>query len=796
MVSNEKNILLSISFLASGRPEMKKCLKSIEPLLQKLNSELVVVDTGCNEEHKRLIKQYTDIIIDFEWCNDFSKARNAGLSQCNGQWFMFIDDDEWFENIDEIVNFFETEEYRKYNCASYIVRNYLQKNGKLYKDVYARRIYKTFDGMRFINPIHENINYMNNDSIMCEHNFQAYVHHYGYAYDNNEEKEVHSQRNRKILFDALGHDEDNFQLRLQLVGQYIEDEEWEKAIECANRTFELNSKYNYSNYEIILGDLYCAKLLSCYEAGKESELVLTWKEMQNQKSIPDASKGVSYVHMSRYFYKKRDFREVLKLCNLYFSIFEKYEKDRYKIIEKCGIISSDPFAKIYYETIRDLCIMSDLELGSYEMLHTYFKEIPWLDKNLFFYNGFIEKVCDAIADNTNDGRFKKYLKKIMSREESANKALFNLEKHGIENSDYYDKFLLALKQIKIDKLYMERLQKIEESYMLCYADEKERREYVVKILADSMNIFELTSEIWDVIFLYNIDISNNLKAIDLSVFKENLQILKGNNDYFLWKLYDNILSEAYEIDDCRYIAFRLMYLEYKLLTICNESSYSHIYNVLSDYANYYINNWCDIYEDDQSMEYLFSLHLEELLSFVDCGDYKGAFEKIKECFGICHEYDEILKIFSSKYAEAVKNAELLSLISQTKTQIVMLADNGHIVEARQFLSQVMNIEANGDDIPELIKKVYIDSNEKIDVVLTYENFLSVVEIIIDSCIMNNMTSLETVNRIRQLVLVDDEERVYGVYVLLKIYGLVEAANIVWDDLPSKSKSEIWHIEKR
>ena len=37
----------------------------------------------------------------------------------------------------------------------------------------------------------------------------------------------------------------------------------------------------------------------------------------------------------------------------------------------------------------------------------------------------------------------------------------------------------------------------------------------------------------------------------------------------------------------------------------------------------------------------------------------------------------------------------------------MLADNGHIVEARQFLSQVMNIEANGDDIPELIKKVYI-----------------------------------------------------------------------------------------
>ena len=35
---------------------------------------------------------------EFKWCDDFAKARNAGLEKCTGEWFMYIDDDEWFGN--------------------------------------------------------------------------------------------------------------------------------------------------------------------------------------------------------------------------------------------------------------------------------------------------------------------------------------------------------------------------------------------------------------------------------------------------------------------------------------------------------------------------------------------------------------------------------------------------------------------------------------------------------------------------------------------------------------------------
>ena len=101
--------LLTISILMSGREDTtERCLKSLEPLLTKMDSELILVDTGCKEEMRNLLQKYTDQIIPFEWCNDFAKARNVGLSQAKGEWFLFLDDDEWFEDVSEIIEFFRS----------------------------------------------------------------------------------------------------------------------------------------------------------------------------------------------------------------------------------------------------------------------------------------------------------------------------------------------------------------------------------------------------------------------------------------------------------------------------------------------------------------------------------------------------------------------------------------------------------------------------------------------------------------------------------------------------------------
>ena len=67
------NIQLTISLLASDRPDtLKKCLDSLTPFLKKLNSELIVVFTGKEQETLEIIRQYTSHIIPFTWCDDFS----------------------------------------------------------------------------------------------------------------------------------------------------------------------------------------------------------------------------------------------------------------------------------------------------------------------------------------------------------------------------------------------------------------------------------------------------------------------------------------------------------------------------------------------------------------------------------------------------------------------------------------------------------------------------------------------------------------------------------------------------
>ena len=64
--------ILSISLLSSGRKEtILKCLESLNPIQEALSTELIIVDTGCDQEIKDVMLAYADQLISFDWCNDF-----------------------------------------------------------------------------------------------------------------------------------------------------------------------------------------------------------------------------------------------------------------------------------------------------------------------------------------------------------------------------------------------------------------------------------------------------------------------------------------------------------------------------------------------------------------------------------------------------------------------------------------------------------------------------------------------------------------------------------------------------
>ena len=115
----DEQLVLTVSILISNNYDnVKQCLDSVKPLLTAVPSELILTDTGVDDELRDLLEEYTDKIIDFKWCDDFSAARNAGLRKAKGQWFLYIDDDEWFEDTTAISEFYQT---KKKNITWHVI---------------------------------------------------------------------------------------------------------------------------------------------------------------------------------------------------------------------------------------------------------------------------------------------------------------------------------------------------------------------------------------------------------------------------------------------------------------------------------------------------------------------------------------------------------------------------------------------------------------------------------------------------------------------------------------------------
>ncbi len=177
-------IRLTIGMIVKNEEKtLDRCLSSLKPLMEAVESELIITDTGSTDRTVKIAEKYTDHIIHFQWCDDFSAARNTGLKAARGEWFMFLDGDEWFEDTNELIDFFTSGECDRYGSASYIQRNYNNFDGKRYNDFHAMRVYRVYQGIRFVNVIHENIPAVKPIKFVND-----YVHHYGYIFHCEAEK--------------------------------------------------------------------------------------------------------------------------------------------------------------------------------------------------------------------------------------------------------------------------------------------------------------------------------------------------------------------------------------------------------------------------------------------------------------------------------------------------------------------------------------------------------------------------------------------------------------------------------
>ena len=87
-------VTLTLAMIVKNEEEtLERCLKSVCPFVD----EIIIADTGSTDKTKSVAAHFTDKIFDFEWCDDFSAARNFAFGKATGDYIMWLDADDVIE---------------------------------------------------------------------------------------------------------------------------------------------------------------------------------------------------------------------------------------------------------------------------------------------------------------------------------------------------------------------------------------------------------------------------------------------------------------------------------------------------------------------------------------------------------------------------------------------------------------------------------------------------------------------------------------------------------------------------
>ena len=151
----------------SGRPNLSLCMivKNEKTNLgaclnsaKDLADEIIIVDTGSTDGTQDIARSFGATVIQSEWKNDFSLARNDSISAAKGKWIIWLDADDRILETDKLALKKLTEQDPDIHPKAYgiLIKN-TQDNGLTGSVFNQIRIFPNRPELRFRAPVHEQI---------------------------------------------------------------------------------------------------------------------------------------------------------------------------------------------------------------------------------------------------------------------------------------------------------------------------------------------------------------------------------------------------------------------------------------------------------------------------------------------------------------------------------------------------------------------------------------------------------------------------------------------------------------
>lgn len=685
-------MLLSIGMMVKNEGKyLEACLNALKPILNSLDSELIIVDTGSTDGTVEIAKKYTDKVYFHKWNNNFSEMRNITLNYCTGNWFFCIDGDEILEDCEEIINFFNNQTYKKFNSAAIYIKNFVEIQDESKYGIFASmRLFKKDKDFKFVNAVHNQPLFKEPVTIL-----KVNCKHYGYVNTDKELMERKYNRTVAILKSEIVKDPSNIYYLFQLGVSHAMHRDYKESVEFIQRAYDcmIEKKEDVNKY-IYLFPQICS---SYYNVEDYLQMEKYSNEcLKYNKKLIDI---YYYLGVSSMYLKKND--RAISGFESYLKLYENYynsEKDMSVIDTTLCRIN-----QVYYY----LYLLNN-DRKEYEKAKSYLLSITEdnyeLEKNivdLYLKTKEYDEIKKHEGNLIKEGN--QY--KINNLYTAIENSKLNLEK---ENVDLLVK-LFSVGDSNYNKLNRIRL------------DFNNNKVIDVKFINEFIQEIDLSKQpayFGDLIYyllISKLDISNVLSNCEFHKMNDFIQYISLKYSDLYTVIYDYI--EVYESNDdfasvrvnkelCRYAVFLNNQEKEKFEKIFLSYLDTGVKYVELVYTSFILEN--QRYQEARTEEDGFFIFMNRALK-IKYNNEQLYVQYLRKSLNIYPYMREGIELLLGEFKSQLKNenTEMESLKAQLKNNIRKLIDKENIIEAKNLINEYKKIVKDDIEIYSIESVVFV-----------------------------------------------------------------------------------------
>lgn len=652
-------MLLSIVMMVKNEGKiLDKTLASLNRLRSLIESELVIMDTGSDDNTVKIARKYTDKVYFEEWDGDFSSMRNKSISYATGDWIFIIDADEVLVECQKMVDLFSDELYKKYNSASIEIKNFYSYDKKIYGFSHIVRVFKN-DNFKYVGSVHEQPLYKG-----PVYNKACEFEHYGYMFENEELRLQKIKRNEVLLFKELDENLDSPYINYQLGKNFMASLKYHEASYYLEKALEL-----YRRLGVIPGYLYtslasvyiylgkhkkCEKLCLKYISKEKNDIDMYFYLFQSQMRLGQYENCIQSY--KRYTYLIDNYNISLQSNSLFsdsetvalrddaivilIKVYYKLERYNLVIQEFENIKKQEKRKEVYFSLF-----MSLYEIDKFEDILKYYKELPnsLSEKNIFYNN--IELILSNIKEDEKESIYK-----IASKIDG---------NYGKLNSARLKEF------ISIDEC--KDILKTEKNVI--YAS-------LIKIACKS-----------------GLDLFNMIHDFDVVWINKYINFIIADNKEYSFELYKYLIEVPNTSDIEKIKVYRILSKAILENINLNMEKYKELFYIYVMYSYQYIRYMYSSFEEEELLHYLCNDEEKFIIKFKNIiqssGDNKLSYiQGLKELIYEYPENKKIVKLIIEDLEKDLDETEELKILKvQFIDNIEYLLEKENIEEAKKLLGE-------------------------------------------------------------------------------------------------------------